>query len=95
VAHAPRKESNHQIIHHELARHKQQFEIDALKAKEPSTKGDLRESELRLQKEIETVKLQLQEEIIAAKNQTLIWMFSMLILFGGSLIGIIARGFHW
>lgn len=35
---------------------KQDVKIDALTAKEPATKGDVRESELRLQKEIEIVK---------------------------------------
>ncbi len=35
---------------------KQDIKIDALTAKEPATKGDVRESELRLQKEIEIVK---------------------------------------
>jgi len=34
----------------------QRNEIDSLKAKEPATRGDVRESELRLQKEIEIVK---------------------------------------
>lgn len=34
----------------------QRIEIDTLKTKEPATKGDVRESELRLQKEIEIIK---------------------------------------
>ncbi len=34
----------------------QRIEIDTLKTKEPATKGDVRESELRLQKEIAILK---------------------------------------
>ena len=42
----------------------QRIEIDTLKASEPATKGDVRESELRLQKEIEGVR----KEIAILKN---------------------------
>ena len=37
----------------------QRIEIDTLKAREPATKGDVRESELRLQKEIASLKSEL------------------------------------
>lgn len=45
---------------------KQDIKIDAITAKEPATKGDVRETELRLLKEIETVR----KEIEIIKNDT-------------------------
>lgn len=44
----------------------QRIEIDTLKAKEPATQSNVRESELRLLKEIETVR----KEIEIVKNDT-------------------------
>ena len=47
----------------------QRVELDVLKAREPATKGDVRESELRLQKDIEIVRREI--EIIRKETETL------------------------
>ena len=64
--------------------HQQQIELIGLKNKELATKGDIRESELRLQKE-------LQKEIRGLEVKL------MTIYAGGFLIllGVLAKGFHW
>lgn len=52
----------------------QRIEIDTLKAKEPATKGDVREAELRLQKEIEVVRKEIEvvrKDIVLLKNDNL------------------------
>lgn len=61
------------------------------KSKELATKGGLREVELKLQKEIE----QVRKEIEQAKNQLLFWMFAMLTGFAVFFLGALAKGFHW
>ncbi len=60
-------------------------------SKELATKGDIRESELRLQKEIEILRSTLTKDI---KNLEI----KLLSIYGGGfliLVGILARGFHW
>ena len=52
--------------------------------KELATKGDIRESELRLQK-----------EIVTAKNQTILWLVGVLSAYGTFFMGIIAKALHW
>jgi hypothetical protein len=71
---------------------------EEFQAKELANKGDIREvkseireTELRLQKEIEIVR----KEIVQAKNQTLIWTFGMFAGFAAFLLGAMAKGFHW
>lgn len=47
----------------------QQFEIGLIKSREAATKGDVRESELRLQKEIEIVRKQQRESELALQKE--------------------------
>ena len=54
-------------------------------SKEFATKGDVRESELRLQKEIEVVRKEIEvvrKEIVQSKNQIVIWLGGLLIASG-------------
>jgi len=60
---------------------------DEVRSKDAATKGDVRESELRLQKEIEVVR----RDIKAAEIK-LMTLYGIGFL---SLLGIIAKGFHW
>lgn len=62
-----------------------------LEAREPATKGDVRESELGLQKEIKESELRLQKEIKALEVK-------LMTIYGGGfliLLGVLAKGFHW
>ena len=59
--------------------------------KELATKGDIRESELRLQKEIEIIR----KEVAQASTKLIIWMTSTLGGFGIFFFGVLAKGFHW
>jgi len=63
---------------------KQKNQIDSLKSKELATKGDIRESELRLQKEIENVRYDALKFIV--------WTGVGVVAI---LSGMMARGFHW
>ena len=69
----------------------QQSEIDFLKNRESATKGDLRETELRLQKEIEVVR----RELATIRYETIkfiVWTgVGVVVVLGGML----AKGFHW
>jgi len=74
---------------------KQKHQIDSLTSKELATKGDIslvrggiRETELRLQKEIET----LRHETLRFVIWTGVGVVLTLI---GTLGGMIAHGFHW
>lgn len=64
--------------------HDQQIEIDSLKSKEIATKSDIRESELRLQKEIESYKYDSLKFIV--------WVGIGIV---ATLSVMMARGFHW
>lgn len=65
----------------------QRIEIDALKAKEPATKGDVYE----VKQEITRLELKIEQ----TKNQLLLWMFAMLTGFAIFFLGALAKGFHW
>ena len=69
----------------------QQKELEGLKSKDLATRGDVRESELRLQKEIEVVR----KEIAESSTKTIIWVAGLLGTFGVFFLGILAKGFHW
>lgn len=88
-----------QIIEQQSERiEEQEAKIRILQSREPATKNDLREIELKIElvrKEIKEVELKLQKEIAESRNQTIIWVFGMFIIFGGAIISIIAKGFHW
>lgn len=63
----------------------------AIDNKELATKGDIRESELRLQKEIEILRSELKTDIKSLE-------IKILALYGAGflvLLGILAKGFHW
>ena len=62
----------------------QQKELEGLKSKDLATRGDVRESELRLQK-----------EIAESSTKTIIWVAGLLGTFGVFFLGILAKGFHW
>ena len=73
-------------------------DIDAMKAIEPVTKGDLHITELKLFKEIEVVR----KEISDAKYDSLrfiVWtgigVTGVILAATGTLIGLLAKGFHW
>ncbi len=57
---------------------------DEIKSKELATKGDVRESELRLQK-----------EIVSARNQMILWVTGLLGAQSVFLLCILAKSFHW
>ena len=64
--------------------HEQQNEIEFLKTKETASKSDVRESELRLQKEIATLRYDSLKFIV--------WTgVGVVVILGGML----AKGFHW
>ena len=71
--------------------HEQQNEIKFLKTKETATKSDVKESELKLQKEIEVVR----REIATLRYDSLkfiVWTgVGVVVILGGML----AKGFHW
>ncbi|MDQ5922289.1 MAG: hypothetical protein QG673_2348 [Pseudomonadota bacterium] len=72
----------------------QQVELDALRTKEHATKGDVRESELKLQKEIEGVR----KEIERVRKEIRELEIKLMALYGGGffiLLGVLAKGFHW
>lgn len=85
------------------------MEIESLKTRETATKGDVRESELRLQKEIEILRKEiaknyggLQKEMAENRGnlQREIKMLEikMLLVYGSGffvLLGVLAKGFHW
>jgi hypothetical protein len=48
------------------------------------TKGDL-----------DKVKLELQREIAEASGKTILWVSSIMGIFGVFFLGILAKGFHW
>lgn len=53
--------------------------------------SEIRESELRLQKEIEIVR----KEIAQANNKTILWIAGIMGSFSIFFLGILAKGFHW
>ena len=71
--------------------HQQQIELNGLKSKEYSTQGDVREAELRLQKEIEIIR----KEIALLRYDTLKFTISTGIGVVIALGGMLAKGFHW
>ena len=71
--------------------YEQNTAIERLKAKDSTTKGDVRESELRLQKEIEVLRGDIKSEIKSLE-------IKLMLLYGVGfvvLLGILAKGFHW
>lgn len=62
-------------------------ELDEKTKHELATKGDVRESELRLQKEIEKVRAEMHK----IKYDLLLWQFGI----GIALAVIMAKGFNW
>ena len=64
--------------------HDQQNELNSLKTKETATKGDVRESELRLQKEISALRYDCLKFTI--------WTGVGVVVV---LSGMLAKGFHW
>lgn len=81
---------------------KQKSQIDNLTSKDLVTKGDVRESELRLLREIEIVRKEIEvvrKEIEVVRHDTLkfvIWTgVGVILTLVGTLGGMIAHGFHW
>ena len=69
-------------------------ELDEKTKKELATKGDLRETELRLQKEIEQVRKEIEQvrvEIKSTEYRLLLWQIGI----GVAIISLIAKGFGW
>lgn len=69
----------------------QNTKLDILDKLKPATKGDVRESELRLQKEILLLKNDLQKEMKSLE-------IKLMSLYGGGfliVLGLLAKGFHW
>lgn len=74
-------------------------------SKEIATKGDIslvsseiRESELRLEKEIETVRKEIEivrKEVAQSTTKTIVWTTGLLGAFSTFFLGILAKGFHW
>jgi hypothetical protein len=67
-------------------------EIVDTKSKELTTKGDLREVELKLTKEIESVRLEVEKvrsEINQAKSSLVKWFAGLLIAYTGVIIAIL------
>ncbi len=69
----------------------QRHQIEALKLQELCSKGDLRESELRLQKEIEIVR----KEVAQTGVNTIIWVSGIMGTISVFFLGVLAKGFHW
>lgn len=70
------------VLEHAKEQAKSEFE-----SKDIATKGDIRESELRLQKEIEVVRKKIKSLEV-----------KLLYLYGTGfvvLLGMLAKGFHW
>lgn len=78
--------ASEQLAEYQVRQMEQAIEIavkdvkDEFKSKDLATKGDLREVELKLQKEMAN-----------AKIQTLLWIG----LNTAFMLGVIAKGFHW
>ena len=65
----------------------QNSKISSLESKELATKGDVRESELRLLKEIEMVRGEIKS-----------FEVKLMLIYGGGfllILGVLAKGFHW
>ena len=62
-----------------------------LATKEWATKGDLRETELRLQTEIEKVRAELKTDMKTLEVRLLKWQLGI----GLALAAIMAKGFGW
>jgi hypothetical protein len=81
--------------------HEQASKVTALESKELSTKGDVRESELRLQKEIEVVRKEIEvvrKEIEVVRKEISDAKIWLLLIGSGawvSILAILAKGFHW
>ncbi len=76
----------------------QRHEIEALKLQELCSKGDLRESELRLQKEIEIVRKEIEivrKEVAQTGMKTVVWVSGIMGTLSVFFLGILAKGFHW
>ena len=78
--------------------HEQQNEIEFLNTKATATKSDVKESELKLQKEIEVVRREIEvvrREIATLRYDSLkfiVWTgVGVVVILGGML----AKGFHW
>ena len=72
-----------------------QSEVSLIKAeidnKELATKGDV----LLMRGELRETELRLQKEIVQSNNKTLLWMFGMMSGFAVFMFGVMAKGFHW
>lgn len=68
---------------------------EQIRTKELVTKHDLKLEITQVKANIKEAELRLQKEIEQAKNQLLLWMFGMLTGFSAFIIGIMAKGFHW
>ena len=61
-------------------------------------RGDLRELELRLQKEIEIVRREIEvvrKEVAQSSTKLIIWMTSTFGGFSIFFLSVLAKGFHW
>lgn len=63
---------------------------DASKMKELATKGDLRETELRLQKEILELESRLENKIENSKHEMLKWLIALLLTQSAFLVAVFA-----
>ena len=63
-----------------------------------ATKGDIRalsEDMNEIKHDIKHLESRMDTKIERSKNQTLLWMFSMLSVFAGFILTVIAKGFKW
>jgi len=79
------------IEHHSQIIQDYGSKISHLESRDVANKGDIKESELRLQKEIAIVNSSLQQKIKSLEVK-------LLTMYGGGfllLLGVLAKGFHW
>ena len=66
-----------------------------LKEVETILKRDLKEVDTDLKRDLKALELQVLLQIEKSKNATLLWMFTMLSAFAGTMVAVMAKGFHW
>jgi hypothetical protein len=59
--------------------------------RQPATKEDV---EL-IKRDLREMELRLQKEIAQANNKTILWVIGIMSGYGAFFLGVLAKGFHW